>query len=34
MMDTIPFATVDGDVRGVDNMRERHGRVVVVVEAA
>jgi hypothetical protein len=30
----LPLATVEGDVSGVEKMRVRHGRVVVVVEAA
>jgi hypothetical protein len=33
-MGYLPLAIVEGDVSGVDQMRERHGRVVVAVEAA
>jgi hypothetical protein len=30
----LPLAIVEGDVSGVAKMKERHGSVVVVVEAA
>lgn len=34
MTETIPCASVAADVRGVDSIRARQGKVVVVVEAA